>query len=55
MVIDSNETLLSIGDRCNYLIIVKKGELEAFIKSDETTFVLEKLRPGSILNYRNFF
>ena len=55
IVIDSNETLLSIGDRCNYLIIVKKGELEAFVTIDRTTFVLEKLRPGSILNYRNFF
>jgi CRP-like cAMP-binding protein len=52
--VESDETIMKIDDVCNHLIIVKNGELEVFVEIDQEIFVLEYLKPGSILNCRNF-
>ena len=55
VVVNKGEVLLKEGDPVNFLIIVKTGEIELSSHIDSTTFVLEKLGPGSILNFRKFY
>ena len=42
-------------DPIKSIIFLAKGILEVYTEIDGNEFVLERLHPGSCLNYRNFF
>lgn len=55
LIVQKDEILLKEGDPVNYMIVLKHGELELFNDIDSTIMVIERLGPGSVLNYRNFY
>ena len=52
---DQGEVLLKEWDEIEKIIFVVNGNLEVFSEFEGNEFIIEKLKPGSILNYRNIF
>jgi CRP-like cAMP-binding protein len=50
---DQGEVLLREGDEIDKIIFVVNGNLEIYSEFEGNEFIIEKLKPGSILNYRN--
>lgn len=53
MKVTDGEKILKEEDVINHMIIVKSGVLEVSILIDGNPFVLERLGPESVVNYRN--
>jgi CRP-like cAMP-binding protein len=47
--------LLKEGDPTDKIFFVVHGILEVYTEMEGNDFVIDKLKPGSILNYRNIF
>jgi CRP-like cAMP-binding protein len=52
---DKGEIILREGDPIDQMIFVVNGCLEVYQEYEGNEFVIEKLKPGSILNYLNIF
>lgn len=55
ITLDPGDVLLYEGDDTNQLFVVEKGLLEMYVELDNHEFVLEYLRPGSVLNHTVVF
>jgi CRP-like cAMP-binding protein len=55
IALDPGDVLLYEGDETNQLFVVEKGLLEMYVEMDNHEFVLEYLRPGSVLNHTVVF
>ena len=53
--INQSDILLDEEDDIDKIIFVVSGCLEVYTEFEGNEFVIEKLKPGSILNYRNVF
>jgi CRP-like cAMP-binding protein len=47
-------TILKSFDQCNSIMLLECGELEVYTEFDSHEFVLEKLHPGTVINYREY-
>ena len=47
------DVLLREGDEIDKIIFVVNGSLDVFSEFEGNEFIIDKLKPGSILNYRN--
>jgi CRP-like cAMP-binding protein len=52
---NSGEVFLKEDDPVDRIIFVVNGKLEIFTEMEGNEFVIETLKPGSILNYRTIF
>ena len=52
---EADESVLREGDEVNEIMIVVHGSLEVFTEFEGNTFIIETLKPGSILNYKSIF
>lgn len=52
---NEGEIILHEGDKADQIIFVVNGYLEMVTEFEGNEFVLERLTPGTILNYRNVF
>lgn len=53
--VQENETFLFEGDAVECVMFIVNGNLEVYTEFEGNEFVIEILKPGSILNYRNGF
>ena len=49
------EGIIKYGDNADSLIFLIHGEIEIYTECEGNEFILERLHPGSIINYRTFF
>lgn len=52
---ESDKYVLREKDEVNEILFVVHGSLEVFTEFEGNTFIIETLKPGSILNYRTIF
>ena len=52
---EKGQMVIKRYEQIESIIFVAKGVLEVFTEIDGIEFVLERLHPGSCLNYRSFF
>jgi CRP-like cAMP-binding protein len=47
-------TIIKSFDPCNSMMLLECGELEVYTEFDSHEFVLEKLHPGTVINFREY-
>ena len=52
---DKGQIILAEGDPTDKMFLVVNGCLEVYLEFEGNEFIIEKLKPGSILNYLNIF
>lgn len=53
--VDVDEFLLKEFDETDCLYIVESGVLEIYLEVEGTKFVIETIKSGTVINYRNLF
>jgi CRP-like cAMP-binding protein len=52
---DPGQLIFKPGDIMNTIQMVEEGLVEIYIYFEGVRFVIERLYPGSVINYRNLF
>jgi len=52
---DVGQLIFKPGDPMNTIQMIEEGVVEIYIYFENTKFILDRLFPGSVINYRNLF
>ena len=52
---EAGSLIFKPGDPMNTIQMIEEGVVEIFIYFEGTKFIIERLFPGSVINYRNLF